>query len=135
MIYLVYDSIHLLFWQKHLELLCLTLCVFSKAFVAHNKYLTSLFLKDNDIISTKSAMVCFGIIPEREGSISPAYFYGWPSDYLSHVFALSAMVMDKFLCTWYCLSECRSYVDVNQVWSRVYVTTKRGMLFWMMVRW
>ena len=81
-------------------------------------------------------VVCFGLIPKREGSISPAYFHLWLPDYLSHVFSLSALVMDKFLCNWYCLSECRYYVDVNQIWPRVYVTTMlRGMLLRVMIRW
>ena len=44
-------------------------------------------------------------------------------------FALSALVMDQLLCTWYCLSECRCYVVVNQVWPRVYVTAKRACYF------
>ena len=45
------------------------------------------------------------------------------------VWIASAVVMDQFLCTWSCLSVCRCYVDVNQVWSRVYVTAKRACYF------
>ena len=74
-------------------------------------------------------MDCFGWIPEREESISPAYFHGWLPNYLSHVFALLAPVMDQFLCTWSCLTECRCYLDVNQVWPRVYVNAKRACYF------
>ena len=45
------------------------------------------------------------------------------------VWIASAVVMDQFLCTRSCLSECRCYVDVNQVWCRVYVTAKRACYF------
>ena len=51
-------------------------------------------------------MDCFGEA-EAEGSISPAYSHGWLPNYLSHLFVLSALVMDKFLCTWYYVRECR----------------------------
>ena len=37
--------------------------------------------------------VCFGSIPERKGSISPASFYGQLPDYWSHVFDSFAYLM------------------------------------------
>ena len=63
---------------------------------------------------------CFGWIPEREG---------WLPNYLSHVFALSAWWMDKFLCTWRYWSECGYCVDMSQAWPKVYATTKRVCYF------